>query len=157
MVKHCAWLPNIGRKIYTWTNAPINKHKFGEELGYMLATKLWANQTKNHAKDCFGIIHLHRDYGGHGLAWAKLSNSDDVSSLILSEVHDGYLNQHTFCLKWSTEQQKDFVLWAGHQSDFSLSGFDESSAALYTPDRFKQNNQRITEQRIRDFLADRAQ
>ena len=138
------------RQSNTWAKLPTSKTPYGTQLAAQLATKLWANQTKDYTIDCFGIFEIHRDYCGHGLGWQRARS---ISKLVISEVNDGYFIGPNL-MAWSTDEQKEFIDWLALQSDFSLSGCDQTSALFYKSDDFFQNNQRINEIRIKEFLAD---
>ena len=140
----------IIRQNNTWAKLPTSKNPYGTQLATHLATKLWANQVKDYTIDCFGIFETHRDYCGHGLAWL---HARGISRLIIAEVNDGYFSGPNL-MTWSTDEQNAFIDWLAVQSDFSLSGCDQTSVLFYKSDEFYQNNQRITESSIKEFLAD---
>lgn len=134
----------------TWAKLPTSKNPYGAKLAAQLAVKLWDNQTKDYTTDLFGIMETHRDYCGHGLGWLRARG---ISKLVISEVYDGYFAGPNLMV-WSTDEQKKFIDWLALQSDFRLSGCDQTSVLFYHSDEFFQNNQRINESRIRKFLAD---
>jgi hypothetical protein len=140
----------IIRQNNSWAAIPTSKIPYGRTLAVQLATKLWANNVKDFSIDCFGIFSTHRDYCGHGLGWLRTRN---ISKLVISEVYDGYFSGPAI-MAWSADEQNEFTSWLALQSDFSLSGCDQSSVLFYNADKFFQNNQRITESSIKEFLTD---
>ena len=91
-----------------------------------------------------GLWFSHRDYCGHGLICIK-----DEFHLI--EVHDGYAEYSDKIKSWNNKN--DFCSWLAKQSDYSLSGADKNQSELYTQEAFSLNNQRLTQQRMIDYVA----
>lgn len=89
------------------------------------------------------LAYRHRDYCGHGLV------CEDGLYKVVS-VHDfGYYRDIAVFTA-----QSDFVSYLARQSDWSLSGACPAEELLYTEDTFQLNNQRLTRQRLQDFLND---
>lgn len=85
------------------------------------------------------MANSHRDYCGIGLAI-------NGSIFVMAEVQDGYLE--TTLRTWTTADE--FKAWLAVQSDFAQSGFDPATGLV---DAWLQGNQRITRQRLNDFVA----
>ena len=145
-IHKCKQLNLFGMRSSSTSSRTYSFDKFGRSLALNLAAKLWANQIKAHHKDAFGILFLHRDYCGHGLAWRT-----DPTALTLGVVYDGHLCGDVL-KTWSLDEKEAFIDWIAEQSDFTLSGVDPASAAFYSSDPWNQGNQRITKARIQSFL-----
>lgn len=69
----------------------------------------------------------------------------------LIEVYDGYADYSRPLHSWDDENA--FRAWLGNQSDYSLSGADDSQPELLANSTFDLNNQRLTKQRMVDYVA----
>jgi hypothetical protein len=66
------------------------------------------------------------------------------------------LFSHQAVRKWSAEEKSQFIHWLSQQSDFSLSGEDETAVGLYTDDKWAQGNQRLSYGRLAHFISQNA-
>lgn len=109
-------------------------------LARKLALKLWSSTNNN-----FGMIIDHQGYCGHGLAWKN-------KKLIIAKVYDGCFPMSDPLMTWSENEKTAFVNWFAVQSDFSLSGYDNTQGSFYTSELFYLGNQRITRDRVERFI-----
>lgn len=87
------------------------------------------------------MLNNHRDYCGHGFLF------EDQKYHLIS-VYDGYPDKKLI----SFENKERFLEWLGSKNDFKMSGCDESEEILYEKDPWMQNNQRITEKELINFI-----
>lgn len=127
---------------YEWSSDQALSSLSREPIGRELAKKVAARLLKDADKS--GLWFSHRDYCGHGLMYAS-------GQFLLIEVHDGYADDSRSLLTWDDEDA--FQVWLSNQSDYSLSGADESHAELVASSTFELNNQRLTRQRMVDYVA----
>lgn len=120
------------------TISNLSREPIGLELAEAVASKLISERGRG------GIWYTHRDYCGHALVYL-------YEKICVVEYDDGMPFEGTILKRWKSESE--FVGWLRNQSDYSLSGADEREADLYTDNRYRQNNQRITARRLRRFLA----
>lgn len=128
------------RQIYSWTLTSQSKIAFGNNFATQVARKFWANESK---VDHVGVIYLHRDYCGHSLVWLG-------GNLQIGKTYDGCVTSST--KKWRDDEMSTFIEWLAKQSDYSLSGHDESSKEFFEPETFYRGNQRINLNRLSEFL-----
>jgi hypothetical protein len=126
---------------YSWNNSDICKQPFGRDLAMRAANKLYSEK-----EGCFGIGNVHQLWCGHRLAWHK-------GNLVIGGTNDGYFEYNTsFIKQWKVDEKEEFIEWLSKQSDYSLSGWDENSEGFHETDMFYRNNQRITRERLEDFV-----
>jgi hypothetical protein len=89
---------------------------------------------------------FHRDFCGHGL----IRDKDGVK---LCDVHDGGLGTGEAIAHWSSKEA--FVAFFAAQSDFSCSGWDASEPVFASADEWYRNNQRLTREKLLDFVEGR--
>ena len=90
-----------------------------------------------------GLIHeFHRDYCGHGLIRTE-------AGIKLCEILDGH---HPGEANAEWRSREDFVAFFAEQSDYSCSGWDESSPVFFTSDEWHRNNQRLTRKKLLRFV-----
>lgn len=90
-----------------------------------------------------GLIHeFHRDYCGHGLIRTE-------AGIKLCEILDGH-HPGKATAEWRSRE--DFVAFFAEQSDYSCSGWDESSPVFFTSDEWHRNNQRLTRKKLLRFV-----
>lgn len=118
--------------------ASLSKASIGDELAKKVLGRLIKDADKS------GLWFSHRDYCGHGLMYSS-------GEFHLIEVHDGYADLSRPLLTWC--DQCAFQVWLGKQSDYSLSGADKSQPKLQAKSTFDLNNQRLTKQRMVDYIA----
>ncbi|WP_332680876.1 hypothetical protein [Bosea sp. (in: a-proteobacteria)] len=91
-----------------------------------------------------GLIHeFHRDFCGHGLIRTE-------AGIKLCDILDGHFPGETIA-EWRSKEA--FVAFFSEQSDYSCSGWDESSAVFATSDEWHRNNQRLTRAKLQRFLS----
>ncbi len=126
-----------------WTSAEtlsrLSRQKFGKDLSSLVAEKLLNDGGER------GLWNSHRDSCGHGLIYQD-------AQFQLVAVHDGHASEGKVLKTWDSSDA--FVAWLEEQSDFSLSGADESEPALRPRTPSNLNNQRITLARLRDYVHD---
>lgn len=111
-------------------------------FGPVLAGQVWDRVTE-HPVDR-GLIHeFHRDFCGHGL----IRTEEGVK---LCDIIDGY-HPGKAIAEWRSRDE--FVAFFAGQSDYSCSGWDETSPVFFTSDEWSRNNQRLTREKFRRFLA----
>ena len=110
----------------------------GEEIATAVADKIIQDKGRD------GIWYCHRDYCGHGLVYM-----DDCICLV--EVYDGYAHEGSVLKKWDIKTE--FIDWLAVQSDYSLSGSEQSERELHTINKWRLNNQRLTRARFLDYLS----
>ncbi len=116
--------------------ASLSKEPIGAELATRVVEQLMGDADKR------GLWFSHRDYCGHGLKHSS-------GQFHLIEVYDGYA--HHELQSWGDEEA--FRVWLGSQSDWSLSGADDSQPELLANSTFDLNNQRLTRQRMVDYVS----
>lgn len=125
---------------YTWSTQEtldlLDKNKLGERLVELLAKKLKKKE---------GLYYVHRDYCGHGLDFV-----DGKYRLLV--VHDGYPDSMFVLKDWASEQ--NFISFFAEQSDWSMSGVDESNICFIAENMHGLNNQRLTRKRIENYVND---
>lgn len=108
-------------------------------FGEALAGAVWDKLRRS--KDGWGIAYGHPYYCGHGLVRKKA----DVALVI---VEDGRAAK---TLKaWS--KKADFVDFWAPLTDFVCGGADPANALFYTADDWERNNQRMTRERLEEFV-----
>ncbi len=118
-------------KIEAEDNTPV-----GLDLATAVAGKLRAGAS---------ILNCHRDYCGHALAYLN-------NAYAILEIHDGNLEWGEVIVSFTEEAA--FIAFLAKQTDNTLSGCDASAGALYAPDAFRQNNQRLTRGRLQRFVVE---
>ena len=118
--------------------ASLSKEPIGAELAKKVVGRLVKDADKS------GLWFSHRDYCGHGLMYSS-------GQFHLIEVYDGYADYSRPLHSWDDENA--FRAWLGNQSDYSLSGADDSQPELLANSTFDLNNQRLTKQRMVDYVA----
>lgn len=121
---------------HSWANALTKDSTTTATYGNALAAKV-----AKALKDKGPCVNSHRDYCGKGLAFVD-------GKFLYGSVNDGYLDNVD--MEWVDD--KEFVEWLASQSDWSLSGID-STLPGYEKEPFGRNNQRITKDRLEDFVA----
>lgn len=126
-----------------WTSnetlSRLSREKFGTDLSSLVAEKLQSDDGER------GLWNVHRDYCGHGLIYRD-------SQIRLITVQDGHATEGKLLKAWDNADA--FVAWLARQSDYSMSGADESEADLLPSSSSNLNNQRITRVRLRDYVHD---
>jgi hypothetical protein len=111
-------------------------------FGPVLAAEVW-DRLMQHPVDR-GLIHeFHRDFCGHGLIRTE-------AGIKLCDILDGYHGGQAIA-EWASKEE--FVAFFAEQSDFSCSGWDETSPVFATHDEWHRNNQRLTREKLRRFLS----
>lgn len=111
-------------------------------FGPVLAGEVW-DKLMQHPVDR-GLIHeFHRDFCGHGLIRTG-------AGIKLCDILDGYHGGQAIA-EWASKEE--FVAFFAEQSDFSCSGWDETSPVFATHDEWHRNNQRLTREKLRRFLS----
>jgi hypothetical protein len=111
-------------------------------FGPVLAGEVW-DRLMQHPVDR-GLIHeFHRDFCGHGLIRTG-------AGIKLCDILDGYHGGQAIA-EWASKEE--FVAFFAEQSDFSCSGWDETSPVFATHDEWHRNNQRLTREKLRRFLS----
>jgi hypothetical protein len=110
-------------------------------FGPVLAGQVWDRVMARPVGE--GLIHeFHRDYCGHGL----IRTQDGIK---LCDILDGHHPGEAIA-EWRSRE--DFVAFFAEQSDYSCSGWDESSPVFFTDDEWHRNNQRLTREKLLDFV-----
>lgn len=114
----------------------LSRAPFTRELAAQVAARL---------KQGHSLCNCHRDYCGHGLTFHN-------GRFLLLEVCDGVPEPETndVIADWDEEGFIDFL---ASQSDYSCSGADPDTPLFYTARRWGQNNQRITQRRLEEFVS----
>lgn len=90
-----------------------------------------------------GLIHeFHRDFCGHGLIRTE-------TGVKLCDILDGWHPGEAIA-EWTSRET--FVAFFAEQSDYSCSGWDETSPVFATQDEWHRNNQRLTRKKLQCFL-----
>jgi hypothetical protein len=118
--------------------ASLSKEPLGADLARRVVERLIKDGDKN------GLWFSHRDYCGHGLMYS-------LGQFHLIEVYDGFADDSRLIRSWSNEES--FRVWLGKQSDYSLSGADDSQPELLANTMFELNNQRLTKERMIDYVT----
>lgn len=109
-------------------------------FGPVLAGQVWDRVMTRPVGE--GLIHeFHRDYCGHGL----IRTEDGIK---LCDILDGH-HPGAAIAEWRSRE--DFVAFFSEQSDYSCSGWDESSPVFFTEDEWHRNNQRLTRAKLLRF------
>lgn len=110
-------------------------------FGPVLAGQVWDRVMVRPVGE--GLIHeFHRDYCGHGL----IRTQDGIK---LCDILDGHHPGEAIA-EWRSRE--DFVAVFAEQSDYSCSGWDESSPVFFTDDEWHRNNQRLTREKLLHFV-----
>lgn len=110
-------------------------------FGPVLAGQVWDRVMTRPVGE--GLIHeFHRDYCGHGL----IRTEDGIK---LCDILDGHHPGEAIA-EWRSRE--DFVAFFAEQSDYSCSGWDESSPVFFTSDEWSRNNQRLTRAKLLRFV-----
>lgn len=110
-------------------------------FGPVLAGQVWDRVMNCPVGE--GLIHeFHRDYCGHGLIRTE-------AGIKLCEILDGHHPGEAIA-EWRSRE--DFVAFFAEQSDYSCSGWDESSPVFFTGDEWHRNNQRLTRKKLLSFV-----
>lgn len=110
-------------------------------FGPVLAGQVWDRVITRPVGE--GLIHeFHRDFCGHGLIRTE-------TGIKLCDILDGYYPGEAIA-EWCSRE--DFVAFFAEQSDYSCSGWDESSPVFFTSDDWHRNNQRLTREKLRRFV-----
>lgn len=110
-------------------------------FGPALAGQVWDRLAKYPVGE--GLIHeFHRDFCGHGLIRTK-------AGVKLCDIQDGHAPGPAIA-EWPSREA--FVAFFAGQSDFSCSGWDETSPVFATQDEWYRNNQRLTRAKLLRFL-----
>ncbi|HEV7334539.1 MAG TPA: hypothetical protein VGO06_01125 [Bosea sp. (in: a-proteobacteria)] len=111
-------------------------------FGPVLAGEVW-DRVMQHPVER-GLIHeFHRDFCGHGLIRTQ-------AGIKLCDILDGH-HAGTAIAEWTARE--DFVAFFAEQSDYSCSGWDETSPVFATNDEWQRNNQRLTREMLRRFVS----
>ena len=113
----------------------LDRNEIGEKLASKIAKRLKVGRS---------LINQHRDYCGHGLIYA-----DGLYKIIC--VHDGLVEYSDTVVEF--QGQAEFISFLSRQSDWSLSGADDSEKELYTENMFELNNQRLTKKGLIRFAG----
>ncbi len=109
-------------------------------FGPVLAGQVWDRVMTRRVGE--GLIHeFHRDYCGHGL----IRTEDGIK---LCDILDGHHPGEAIA-EWRSRE--DFVAFFAEQSDYSCSGWDETSPVFFTSDEWHRNNQRLTRAKLLRF------
>lgn len=109
--------------------------------GPVLAGQVWDRVMT--CKVGEGLIHeFHRDFCGHGL----IRTRDGVK---LCDILDGHHAGEAIA-QWRSRDE--FVAFFAEQSDYSCSGWDETSPVFFTEDEWHRNNQRLTRDKLLRFV-----
>ncbi|WP_103717585.1 hypothetical protein [Bosea psychrotolerans] len=118
----------------------LDRTPFGPELPRMVWRKLMTCPPGE------GLVReFHRDFCGQGL----IRTQDGVK---LCDIFDGGLHTGDAITSWPSEEA--FVGFFAAQSDYSCSGWDETSAVFATQDEWYRNNQRLTREGLQVFIAE---
>lgn len=110
-------------------------------FGPALAERVWRRLQEYPAGE--GLIHeFHRDFCGHGL----IRTQDGVK---LCDIQDGHFPGEAIA-EWRS--QAEFTGFFAGQSDYSCSGWDESSPVFATQDEWYRNNQHLTREKLLRFV-----
>ncbi len=110
-------------------------------FGPVLAGQVWDRVMTRPVGE--GLIHeFHRDFCGHGLIRTE-------AGVKLCDILDGHYPGEAIA-EWRSRE--DFVAFFAEQSDYSCSGWDESSPVFATSDDWYRNNQRLTREKLRRFV-----
>jgi hypothetical protein len=110
-------------------------------FGPVLAGQVWDRVVTRPVGE--GLIHeFHRDYCGHGL----IRTEDGIK---LCDILDGH-HPGKAMAEWRSRDE--FVAFFAEQSDYSCSGWDETSPLFFTTDEWDRNNQRLTREKLRRFV-----
>jgi len=111
-------------------------------FGPVLAGQVWDRVMAHPVGE--GLVHeFHRDFCGHGLIRTE-------AGIKLCDILDGY-HPGEVIAEWRSREE--FVAFFAEQSDYSCSGWDESSPVFATTDEWYRNNQRLTREKLSRFLA----
>lgn len=109
-------------------------------FGPVLAGQVWDRVISRPVGE--GLIHeFHRDFCGHGL----IRTEDGIK---LCDILDGHHPGEAIA-EWRSREA--FVAFFAEQSDYSCSGWDETSPVFFTNDEWHRNNQRLTREKLRRF------
>jgi hypothetical protein len=112
-------------------------------FGPVLAGQVWDRVMARPVGE--GLIHeFHRDYCGQGL----IRTQDGIK---LCDILDGHHPGEAIA-EWHSRD--DFVAFFAEQSDYSCSGWDESSPVFFTDDEWHRNNQRLTREKLLHFVRE---
>ena len=114
----------------SWTKKPQSKEEFGVERAKQVAHLVFGRKVN--------MYEVHRDYCGIGIA-----REDNLVSI--NVIYDGFPVPPPL-MSWNLSQKEEFTNWLSSQSDFTLSGHDESAGVFYESEQFNRGNQRITRQ-----------
>lgn len=92
------------------------------------------------------VREFHRDFCGQGL----IRTADGVK---LCDIFDGGHHTGDAIASWTSEDA--FAAFFTTQSDYSCSGWDETSAVFATQDEWYRNNQRLTQEGLQAFAEGR--
>jgi len=124
---------------YKWSSTKniekLSKNTFGNKLSKKVAKKLRSILGQ------YDFFYSHKDYCGHGIWFNE-------NSFELCIVSDGYPDKRI--MKWDNEN--DFIMFLSKQSDYTCSGADINEKLFYTSAPWELNNQRLTEERLKDFV-----
>lgn len=112
-------------------------------FGPVLAGQVWDRVMARPVGE--GLIHeFHRDYCGQGLIRTQ-------NGIKLCDILDGHHPGEAIA-EWRSRE--DFVAFFAEQSDYSCSGWDESSPVFFTDDEWHRNNQRLTREKLLHFVRE---
>jgi len=110
-------------------------------FGPVLAGQVWDRVMTRPVGE--GLIHeFHRDYCGHGLIRTE-------AGVKLCDILDGHYPGEAIA-EWRSREE--FVAFFAEQSDYSCSGWEQSSPVFATSDEWHRNNQRLTREKLRRFV-----
>ncbi|WP_439495077.1 hypothetical protein [Bosea sp. (in: a-proteobacteria)] len=110
-------------------------------FGPVLAEQVWRKLMRCPIGE--GLIHeFHRDFCGHGLIRTE-------AGVKLCDILDGWHPGEAIA-EWTS--QEAFIAFFAEQSDYSCSGWDETSPVFATQDEWHRNNQRLTRKKLQRFL-----
>ncbi|KAG2372854.1 hypothetical protein C9374_012064 [Naegleria lovaniensis] len=115
--------------------AALSREPVGTELAQQVAQALKSGRY---------IMNGHRDYCGVGLVYTTPQKVFEFCY-----VNDGFNTDSII----SFSDENEFIKFLSEQSDYSMSGADESSAVFYEKNTFGRNNQRITVARLEHLVA----
>jgi len=109
-------------------------------FGPVLAGQVWDRVIIRPVGE--GLIHeFHRDYCGHGLIRTE-------HGIKLCDILDGHYPGEAI-VEWRSREA--FVAFFAEQSDYSCSGWDETSPVFFSSDEWHRNNQRLTREKLLRF------
>lgn len=110
-------------------------------FGSALAERVWRRLMACPVGE--GLIHeFHRDFCGQGLIRTE-------QGVKLCDIQDGGHPGEAIA-EWHSREE--FIAFFAEQSDYSCSGWDETSPVFFTSDDWYRNNQRLTREKLLRFV-----